>query len=116
MSEFIVDLERSVVDQGGRMYFVNVVADEVGDSWEAWLEFVPTDDSDPFVTPTETTQASGNAVERWAETLDDVYLQGAFQRAVAPDTTGNVRLRSIPDNPAVPLNTTASLDPFAVYA
>lgn len=82
MPEAIAELNYVVADEG-RQYFPIVVAEAVGDGWEAWLEFVPTDDSAPLLTNTETHQRTRDGVSRWATLLDEVYLQGAFHRAVS---------------------------------
>ena len=52
--------------------------------WQAWLEYVPGDESDPLLTPIETTQQTRADVLRWAETLTETYVEGAFSRAVSP--------------------------------
>jgi hypothetical protein len=115
-SELIADLDNVIVDEGGREYFVNVAAEPVGSQWEAWLEFVPTDESEPLVTDTETSQASRDAVARWATTLDSVYLEGAFSRAVTAGTSVVRAPLTAPLAAAVALGEVASLDPFAVFA
>ena len=82
MTELITDLPYRVIDATGAEYFASVAAEQRLDgTWEAWLEYVPTDDSEPLVTPTETTQSSRADVVRWANTLTDTYVEGAFDRA-----------------------------------
>src|SRR5688572_12739810 len=84
MPELIADLDVSIVDPGTREeYFANVVGEPRADgTWEAWLEFVPLTDDVPLVTGTETYQPSRADLLRWAEQLSDVFVQGAFNRAV----------------------------------
>jgi hypothetical protein len=59
MSELVADLDYRVVGANGRECFVNVAAEPTGDGrWEAWLEFVLRDDSEPLLTNTETYQST----------------------------------------------------------
>jgi hypothetical protein len=82
VAEIIEHLPFVVVDNG-RDYYVSAVGDRRPDGeWEGWLEYVPLDDSDVLVTPTETTQSNLPALEHWAEALTDTYVEGAFKRAV----------------------------------
>ena len=84
MPETIVDLRHRVIDPDGTEFYVSVAGEQRSDrEWEGWLEFVPLDESDVLLTPTETTQSSRAALQHWAETLTGTYVQGAFPRAVA---------------------------------
>jgi hypothetical protein len=84
MSELIADLPYRLVDMEGEEYYVSVAGEVRPDGrWQAWLEFVPIDESEPLLTDTETTQQTRADVERWADTLTEVYVQGAFSRAVS---------------------------------
>jgi hypothetical protein len=86
MSEVIANLDYTVIDRSGREYYVNVAGEPTGDAqWEAWLEFVPLDDTDPLLTDTETTQHTRSAVAHWASTLSETYVQGAFDRRGPPN-------------------------------
>lgn len=118
MVELIADLDPVVTDSEGRQYFATVVAELVGPRWEAWLEFVPTDDSDPLLTDTETHQSSREDVVHWAEVLDDVYIQGAFRRAVAATRDSQRRIPTASIFPRIQFETTSERaeDPFAMYA
>jgi hypothetical protein len=51
--------------------------------WEGWIEFAPTIDRarPTLVTDRETTQPDRGALEYWAQGLEPVYFQGAFDRA-----------------------------------
>ena len=116
MSETITELEDRFVDTSGREYYVSVAAEISGDGrWEAWLEFVPLDDSDVLVTDTETHQATRAAVEHWAATLSSVYVEAAFGRAV-PAATAALATRVVARALAPEIATTAptDIDPFAL--
>lgn len=120
MIELITDLPHRIVDASGSEYYVSVAAEQRADGlWEAWLEYVPTDESDALVTPTETTQSSRADVVRWAAALTDTYVEGAFDRA-AQATIGTspriVAQRTVADS-AVVAGIEAELpDPFDLYA
>ena len=87
-----------------------------------WLEFVPTDESDPLLTPTETTQSSRDDVVRWADALTDIYVDGAFERATPAtvDASPRVIARRIVVDRAEEAALTAAQselpDPFDLYA
>jgi hypothetical protein len=116
-AELIANLDSRIVDENGREYFANVAAEPVGSKWEAWLEFVPTDESEPLLTGTETSQSTRDDIARWATTLDDVYLQGAFERATGAAGTSVLRTPvTVPVDTIVVGNAVASVDPFAVYS
>jgi hypothetical protein len=114
MPEAIADLHYVATDDG-RQYFPVVVAEPVGERWEAWLEFVPTDDSAPLLTNTETHQHTREDVVRWATLLDDVYLEGAFSRAVSATASAVRSSISVVHPPAVPDSTGLFEDPFERY-
>jgi hypothetical protein len=84
MPEIITDLDTTVISPKRDEYYVQVVGEHLATGmWEAWLEFVPFDDTlDVLLTMTETTQPTREDVVRWSTTLTEVYLQGAFARAV----------------------------------
>jgi hypothetical protein len=112
MSEVIANLDYTVVDRSGREYYVNVAGEPTGDAqWEAWLEFVPLDDTDPLLTDTETTQLTRSAVAHWAATLSETYVQGAFDRATMDEARRIARTAS-PVFDEVPLGSAAVIDPF----
>ena len=116
MSELIADLDYAVQDATGAHHYVSVAAEMGTDGrWEAWLEFVPLDDSDVVLTPTETHQATRAAVEHWAATLSKAYVETAFTRAVPAAKVSSSRrviARVLVPEPvaAVP----AGIDPFAL--
>jgi hypothetical protein len=51
--------------------------------WSGWLEFVPRHGGGRQLrTDQETTQPNRDALAYWASGLEDVYIEGAFERAV----------------------------------
>ena len=84
MPEIITDLDTIIISPNGNEYYAQVVGEHLATGmWEAWLEFVPLDDTlDVLLTMTETTQPTREDVVRWSTKLTEVYLQGAFARAV----------------------------------
>lgn len=111
MSEINADLMRTVVSPNGDEYHVRMAGEQLPDGiWVGWLEFIPLDDSlEVLLTKTETTQSTQAAVVRWSETLTDVYIQGAFTRAVNAANGQGIRV----GDPEVAAGE-ASLDPFEV--
>lgn len=124
MIELVTDLAYRVVDGAGAEYYVSVAGEQRPDGvWEAWLEYVPTDDSDPLVTPTETTQSSRADVVRWANALTETYVEGAFERAVQATLETAPRVvsrRAVADEVVDQVPTTVVQDPlpdpFDLYA
>ena len=119
MSELIADLPYRVVDASGEEFYVSVAGEPRTDGrWEGWLEYVPLDESEPLLTPTETTQSSRAALVRWAEALTETYVQGAFARsaAMAPlPVASRVVARRIVPAPVATTATDALPDPFALF-
>jgi len=119
MPESIAELNYAVTDDQGRQYFPTVVGELIGNRWEAWLEFVPTDDSAPLLTNTETHQSTREDVVRWATLLDDVYLEGAFRRAVQATASAPPAIRSpisVLHPLPIPIDSTGRFeDPFEMY-
>ena len=121
MVELIADLPYRVTDAAGAEYYVSVAAEpRVDGHWEAWLEYVPIDDSDALLTQVETTQSTREDVVRWADALTETYVQGAFDRAVA--ATMGTRLvarradvERVPDVAPSPVHD-ALPDPFELYS
>jgi hypothetical protein len=51
-------------------------------TWEGWIEFHPTDATQPILsTDQETSQPNRAAPEYWADGLEPIYLEGAIARA-----------------------------------
>jgi len=110
MREIMIDLERTVQSPDGDEYYGQVAGDQRPDGmWEAWLEFIPVDDSlEPLRTNVETTQPTREDAIRWSETLTDVYIHGAFARAVRAAEGG------VPVTYPTVTAGAAPLDPFDV--
>lgn len=113
MPELIADLDTTFTTEDGSEYYVQVAGEPVGGVWEAWLEFVPLDDSlDVLMTRTETTQPTRDDVVRWATTLTPVFLQGAFARAVRATSGTRVVVRNYQTTTTDVL---VPFDPFQVF-
>ena len=123
MSELIADLPYRIIDADGAEYYVSIAGEPRSDGrWEAWLEYVPLDESDPLLTPIETTQHSRVDIVRWADTLTETYVQGAFSRAVSAGAEVLPRLRErwtvaeAAAEAAIEAVRGEVPDPFALYA
>jgi hypothetical protein len=113
MADVIADVDTTVTTLEGLEYYVQVAAEPVGSVWEAWLEFVPVDDSaDVLLTRTETTQPTRDDVIRWSTTLTPVFLQGALKRAVRETSQRHV----IRDFARLAEDVLVPFDPFEVLA
>ena len=112
MSKILADLDTTIVSLKGDEYYVQVIGEHLATGvWEAWLEFVPLDDAlEVLRTTTETTQTTREDVVRWSETLTQVYLQGAFARAVDVSDGGSV----VRDYETVIADVGVPFDPFEV--
>ena len=115
VAEPIAQLDIQVIASDGRSYFPNVVAEPNAEwRWEAWLEFVPLDYAESLRTDTETTQASRDDVVRWASTLTETFIDGAFRRAgPISGRIGRAAVAAV-NHPDI-VATSAALDPFALY-
>jgi hypothetical protein len=84
MARLIHTYTTAIVDaETGNAYRVEAWAAQRSDGlWEGWLEFVPDGGAGVLRTGRETTQANLDAVIYWATGLEQVYLEGAFRRAV----------------------------------
>lgn len=73
----------TIVKDGEITYVVRVCAMERANGrWQGWLEFHPTDESNPVLrTGQETSQPSRLAIKYWAYGLEPIYLEGALARA-----------------------------------
>lgn len=83
MTELIHEHSTRVKGEDGTTYVVHIYGEERLDgTWEAWLEFHPTDArKGVFRTEQETSQPNRAAVEYWALGLEPIYLEGALARA-----------------------------------
>ena len=81
-SELIRRHEDQVKDKSGHVYDVLIYGENVGTTWEGWIDFVPVSAALPSRrTGRETTQPDRSALEYWATGLEPLYLAGAFERA-----------------------------------
>ena len=73
----------SKIIEGTTTYSVSVCGAERADgTWEGWLEFHPTDTTQPTLrTDQETSHPNHTALEYWAAGLQPIYLEGALARA-----------------------------------
>lgn len=82
MSELIYQHPAKIADHG-----INYTARICGaarpdGTWEAWLEFQPSDGNKPVLrTEQETSQPNRTTIEYWALGLEPLYLEGALARA-----------------------------------
>jgi DNA-directed RNA polymerase subunit M/transcription elongation factor TFIIS len=90
LREIIAALGRTIVSPNGHTYEVQLSGEQRSDGqWEAWLEFIPVDESLAFLlTNTETTHPTREDVVRWSATLTDGDIHGALARAVSPNDQG----------------------------
>src|SRR2546430_3740664 len=67
---------------GDTTYVVWICAEERTErTWSAWIEFHPTDISQPILrTEQESSQPNLAATEYWADGLEPIYLEGALAR------------------------------------
>lgn len=131
MAEVLVEFEASLPGPRGRAYVPRVCGRPMADTprWEAWIEFVPDDESPVLRTPRETVQPNRQDVLYWATGLTTAYLEGALARALAPPPAvaarpaGAAPAYEAPAPESVHVAESAShpprravLDPFRVYA
>jgi len=83
MSELIQRFEPKLHDEAGVAYNIAAWGKEtIQGTWEGWLEFYPTGNSNLILrTKRETTQPNRAAVQYWASGLEPLYFEGAFERA-----------------------------------
>jgi hypothetical protein len=83
MAQLIHEHSTRVKGEDGTTYIVRIYGqDRIDGTWEAWLEFHPTDERKPVLrTGQETSQPNRTDIEYWALGLEPVYLDGAFARA-----------------------------------
>ena len=82
MTELIHEHPSKITDHG-ITYTARVCGAERADgTWEAWLEFYPSDHQRPVLrTDQETSQPNRTTIEYWALGLEPLYLEGALARA-----------------------------------
>ena len=73
----------NLIGASGRVYRPRAYGDPRADgAWDGWLVFFPLDGGQAIATERETTQATFQALTRWAAGLTPVYLEGAVARAL----------------------------------
>ena len=126
MAEVLVEFDAAFPGPGGARYAPRACTRMTEDGrWEGWIEFGDVDTGVVIRSARETTQPSRDDVMYWATGLTRVYLEGALDRALAPERrVAPVRMDVAPtfDRPAEPLRAgdrpppaNAILDPFEVY-
>ena len=81
MSDVVREFDQLFRD-GAVTYRPRVMAAPYRDkTWQGWIEFIPVGQGTPCRTEWETVQPDRNAVVYWAEGLEPLYLDGAFDRA-----------------------------------
>lgn len=95
MAEIVHERMMALADRDGTAYdLVRVYAEPRGTTWGAWVEFLSVDRDKVVRTDRETTQSNLEGVAYWAEGLQPLYLEGAFERATRrtadrrPETVG----------------------------
>jgi len=83
MAELLQKYAHTVIDDDGTTYMIRTYGEERADgTWTGWLEFHPTDESEPVLrTEQETSQPNLTTLKYWATGLEPIYFDGAFQRA-----------------------------------
>jgi hypothetical protein len=82
MDRLLQTFEEPYVDRDGAVYDILLYGrSRPADTWQGWLTFSRRQDRQQFVTETETTQPSAEAVLYWATGLTPTYFDGAFARA-----------------------------------
>ena len=83
MAAMLIREHPAKIINGDTTYVVRIFGEErIDRTWEAWLEFHPTDINQPVLrTEQETSQPNRAAIEYWADGLEPIYLDGALARA-----------------------------------
>ena len=83
MAAMLIREHPAKILDGDTTYVVRICGEErIDRTWEAWLEFHPTDIGQPVLrTDQETSQPNRAAIEYWADGLEPIYLDGALARA-----------------------------------
>ena len=91
MSDVVREFEQIFWD-GDARYRARVMAAPYRDkTWQGWIEFIPVGKGTPCRTEWETVQPDRHAVVYWAEGLEPLYLDGAFERACRGATAPTLR-------------------------
>jgi len=88
MAELIHEYSTHVRSPDGRTFTARSYGEQRSDgTWEGWLTFTADDGATPtLATDQETSQPNRVTLVYWASGLEPVYLEGAFERALAINT------------------------------
>jgi hypothetical protein len=128
VAEVLVQFTNPVLDRDGHAYQARACGAEMPDGrWQGWIEFLPVDGGEPVRSGRETTQPNRLDAAYWATGLTEVYLEGAFERAlkpyrpppdpVIPPPLFESPAEEVPtiDDESVPPAPGSVLNPFSVY-
>jgi len=109
VSETLVKFTEAITGRDGRAYVASARGDAGTDGlWHGWIDF--TDGVRTVSTPQESEQPNRDDLVYWAQGLTLVYLQGALERALRPES----RPLDIPLSIEPSVRPAAVLDPYAV--
>ena len=126
MAEVLVEFDAAFPGPGGARYAPRACARMTDDRrWEGWIEFSDVETGAVIRSARETTQPSRDDAMYWATGLTRVYLEGALDRALAPERRPDpphIHVEPTFDGPAPTHSASdrapiarAVLDPFEVY-
>lgn len=123
MAEVLVQFSEPVVGPDGTAYVARACGSARADGlWQAWIEFLPMGEGEAIRSGRETTQPDRGDALYWATGLTSVYLEGALERALNPQSRPAPPHIAPPvfDEPAGDRAATAPasdsiLNPFSVY-
>jgi len=126
VAELLVSFIEPTRSRTGDLYYARALGRVAADGlWEAWLEFTRAGDDEIATTRRETEQPNRADLVYWAQGLTQTYLEGALERALAPEP---VRVPAadqryfVGSTPRPSLSPTEGatprvvLDPFQTYA
>jgi hypothetical protein len=125
VAEVLVSFTKPTRSATGDLYYARALGQVADDGlWEGWLEFTRAGDDETVTTRRETEQPNRSDLMYWAQGLTQTYLEGALERALAPEpvrvstATGPELVESSPRGSSIPaaaLSNRVVLDPFATY-
>ena len=123
MAQTLIRFDTPVIHRDGRQYRAHACGRERDNGqWEAWLEFEDVTSGEILRSQRETTQPNRTDAVYWATGLTPVYLEGALDRILHPQTRRAPESARPPffDGPAphrraIVSNREPIFDPFSVY-
>lgn len=110
MSETLVKFTEAITGRDGRAYRASARGGVGGDGlWHGWIDF--TDGVRTISTPQESEQPNRDDLMYWAQGLTRVYLEGALERALRPESQPIIVDIPVSIEPVRPV---AVLDPYTV--